>query len=255
MRRPHPPRSAPPPRPASGRGAEGREVYGLHPIQELLKAGRRQVRAIFLARHEDAEVAEIIAAARAVGASIQTVHRETLDKRFPGGVHQGIAADAGPFPFCELEDLADEPVITVLDGIEDPHNFGAIVRAGVALGASGFVIGGHRSAPLSPAAFKASAGALEHARIAKAGGIPQVLHNLKQAERWIAGLAMNGTTPLTKLPGYRPLALVIGAEGDGLHRLATERCDFTVSIPMRGPLDSLNASTAAAIALYAALAD
>ncbi len=229
------------------------QIYGLHPVEELLRAGRRSCRTIWVARGEDAALANLLALARERGVSVQTTHRDALDKKFPNAVHQGIAAEAGHFPMVNLEDLADDAVITVLDGIEDPHNFGAIVRAGVALGASGFVIGGRRSAPLSATAFKASAGALEHARIVRAGGIPQALHNLKQAGRWIAGLAMDGTTPISKLNGYRPLALVVGAEGDGLHRLAGERCDLTVSIPMNGPLDSLNAATAAAIVLYAAL--
>ncbi len=230
-------------------------IHGIHPIHEALRAGRRPVKTILLAREkEDAETAPLLKLARTLGVALQPSSRESLDKRFPGAVHQGIAAEVGPYPFVEIETLAESPVIVILDGIEDPHNFGAIVRAGVALGVGGFVIAQQRSAPVSAAANKASAGAIEHARIAKVGGIPQALANLKRDGRWLIGLAMAGDIPVAKLREYRPLGLVIGAEGEGLHRLAAERCDGLCSIKMHGPLESLNASTAAAIAIHAALA-
>jgi 23S rRNA (guanosine2251-2'-O)-methyltransferase len=239
--------------PSGDRAPSAHLIYGLHPVLEALRAGRRPVRALLLARDlGDPALAPLLALAREKGTPVAATTRDALERRLPGAVHQGILAEAGGYPFVPLADLDEDPVIVILDGVEDPHNFGAIVRAGVGLGVTGFVIAEHRSAPLSPAALKASAGALEHARVAKVSGIPQALTHCKAGGRWLFGLAAGGDLPVDKLREYRPLGIIAGAEGSGLHRLVQERADGLTAIPMAGPLDSLNAATAAAIAIYAA---
>lgn len=239
--------------PSGDRAPTAHLLYGLHPVLEALRAGRRAVRVIQLARDAgDPALAPLLALAREKGTAVSATTREALERRLPGAVHQGVMAEAAAYPYVPLAALDEDAVVIILDGIEDPHNFGAIVRAGVALGVNGFIVGEHRSAPISPAALKASAGALEHARVAKVAGIPAALRHCKDHGRWLFGLAAEGEIPVGKLNGYRPLGIIAGAEGAGLHRLVKELADGLVSIPMAGPLDSLNAATAAAIALYAA---
>ncbi len=217
--------------PSGDRAPTAHLIYGLHPVLEALRAGRRAVRVIQLARDAgDPARAPLLALAREKATTVTTTTREALERRLPGAVHQGVMAEAAGYPYVPLAALDDDPVVIILDGIEDPHNFGAIVRAGVALGVNGFIVGEHRSAPISPAA----------------------LRHCKDHGRWLFGLAANGEIPVGKLNGYRPLGIIAGAEGAGLHRLVKELADGLVSIPMAGPLDSLNAATAAAIALYAA---
>ena len=170
--------------------------------------------------------------------------------------HQGIVAYAAGVEYCTVQDLltvakerGEAPFVIVLDGIEDPHNLGSILRSADCAGAHGVVIAKRRSAQVSAAAVKASAGAVEYVRVARVVNIRSALEELKKAGLWIAGADMEGQ-PMQKQNLAGPLALVIGSEGDGLSKLVRETCDYLVSIPMRGHIDSLNAGVAAGILMF-----
>lgn len=200
------------------------------------------------------EVAEL---ARARNVRVEERSREELDSLARDVRHQGVVAIGGEYPYVELETILEgareEPLLVALDQVTDPHNFGAIVRSAVAFGADGLVIAKDRAAPVTPVVVRASAGATEHARIARVTNLARTLAELSDQGLSVVGLAGEGERDLGDLPpapGGR--VLVIGSEGRGLRRLVRERCDVLVRIPMAGPIASLNASVAAAIALYEA---
>jgi 23S rRNA (guanosine2251-2'-O)-methyltransferase len=180
-----------------------------------------------------------------------------LERAARGGVHQGVLAEVVNPGRTSLEDLlADRtvpPLIVVLDGVEDPHNLGAILRTADAAGATGLVRQSRRAAPLGGAAAKASAGAVAHVRIAEVVNIARALEELKNAGIWTVGLAGDVPTRYDEIDLTLPTALVLGAEGSGLRRLVRERCDWLVSIPLYGQVQSLNVSVAAGIALFEAV--
>jgi 23S rRNA (guanosine2251-2'-O)-methyltransferase len=170
---------------------------------------------------------------------------------------QGVVARAAPIQESDLADLVvrraggGAPFLVVLDGVTDPHNLGAVMRSALSAGATGLVIGRHRAARLTPAAVKAAAGAVEHLRVARVAGIPAALTSLVEAGIWTVGLDAGSPDSLWDLQIARePLALVLGAEGRGLSRLTSQRCDVAVKIPLSGPLESLNVSVAAALACF-----
>jgi 23S rRNA (guanosine2251-2'-O)-methyltransferase len=170
-----------------------------------------------------------------------------------------FALDAGPYPEIPLDDLVDAvraetspALVLVLDGIVDPRNFGALIRTALCAGVSGIVVPKDNSAPSSPAASRASAGALEHARVARVNNLVRALYILKEAGLWVYGAAADGDTALWEANLTGPAALCLGGEGKGLRRLVRETCDVLLSIPQEGPLDSLNASVAGALCMYEA---
>jgi 23S rRNA (guanosine2251-2'-O)-methyltransferase len=166
---------------------------------------------------------------------------------------QGVVAIAAPVREWALDELLGQPdpFLVVLDGVTDPHNLGAVMRSAVSAGAKGLVVGRHRSASLSPAAVKAAAGAVEYLPVALVGGIPAALSALRSGGVWTIGLDASGSTPVWDLSvATEPVALVLGAEGRGLSQLVRQRCDVLASIPLRGPLDSLNVSAAAAVVCF-----
>ena len=232
-------------------------IYGINAVAEALKAGR--VVGIRAGRRSDRRLGELIARAERAGVPVRRVSDAELDRDADGVAHQGVLADvAGPRTY-ELHDVIDaaraEPpaLIVVLDGIEDPHNFGAIVRSANAAGAHGVVRQTRHSAALGSAAAKASAGALSHVRIANVVNIARAVEELKEAGIWTTGLAGDAPKPYDKMDFTLPTAIVMGAEGAGLRRLVRERCDLLASIPMKGRVDSLNVSVAAGIVLFEAL--
>lgn len=226
-------------------------VVGRIPALECLRGGKRKPRRLYLL--ESGKDLETIRAA-AKGVSIETRNRKDLDSLSGNVVHQGVVLEADPLPVLSVEEwlpslVGNDAVAVVLDGVEDPHNFGAIVRNAAAFGANAVIFTKDRAAPLSPAALKSAAGAMEYVDLVRATNLSRALAALKDANFWIAGLLPNGKDNLWKTDLTGRIALVIGGEGKGLRRLTAENCDFQVAIPLAGPLESLNASAAAAVAL------
>ena len=231
-------------------------VYGINPVLEALRAGR--VTTLRVGERGGERMRELLALAQERGVRVQRVGPDLLDRLARGGVHQGVVADveetATDYSIEELvRGAAGTPLIVVLDGIEDPHNLGAILRTADAAGADGVVMQTRRAAALGGAAAKASAGAVAHVKIAHVVNIARAIDELKEAGVWTVGLAGESATTYDTVDLRVPSAIVLGAEGAGLRRLVRERCDFLVSIPMRGHVDSLNVSVAAGVALFEAV--
>jgi 23S rRNA (guanosine2251-2'-O)-methyltransferase len=237
----------------------GGQVEGHHAVHELLSAGRRQPRRVWVveAFGGNGPLAEIVELARRRGVPVQLRPGEVLESAALTGAPQGVIAWADEVVPSDLEDLlgpdlpAKPPFLLVLDGVTDPGNFGSLLRSAACSGVSGVVIARHRSAPLTPAAVKAAAGAVEHVPIAVVGGVPAALLAISRAGAWVVGLDPAGKQDLWEsdlLAG--PVALVLGSEGRGLSRLASQRCDLLARIPQAGPLQSLNVSVAGAVACF-----
>lgn len=230
-------------------------IYGINPVLEALRA--RCVTGLRVSARADDRLALVVRMAEEQGVAVRRVSAVELDRLSHGGVHQGVAADARDPVNLGVEDLvaraAGAPLILVLDGIEDPHNVGAILRTADAAGADGVVRQSRHAAPLGGAAAKASAGAVAHVKIAEVVNIARALETLKEAGVWTVGLAGGADTGYDDIDLTLPTAFVVGAEGTGLRRLVRERCDWLVCIPMAGHVDSLNVSVAAGIALFEAV--
>jgi 23S rRNA (guanosine2251-2'-O)-methyltransferase len=233
-------------------------LYGRHPVLEALRAGRR-IERIYLAEatrsSEGVDEIRRLAAERQVPVAL--VGRRELDQLFPDVNHQGVAAQAAPFAYRTLDDLvaagqrsAILPLILVLDALEDPQNFGTLIRTADAIGATGVIIPLHRAVGVTSAVEKASAGAVEFVPVARVANLVQALAELKRHGYWVLGLDASGTERYDRFAVDVPLALVVGAEGRGLGRLVQEACDALVEIPMRGHVGSLNAAVAGSIVLY-----
>ncbi len=247
-------------RPARERGAadpisENENLLaGRNPIREALRAGR-SVEKLLVAKGDLSGAArDIIRMAKEAGAVVQTVDRSRLDQIYPA--HQGMLAYVAAVDYASVDDIFDraaergeEPFIVLLDGVTDPHNLGAILRTAECAGAHGAILPERRAAGLGPTAAKAAAGALDCLPIARVKNLNRAIDELKSRGVWVIGTAMEGEDALTAdLSG--PLALVIGSEGDGVSRLTLEKCDRTLTLPMRGRIESLNASVAAGILMY-----
>ena len=229
-------------------------LAGRNPIREALKAGRPVEKLLVASGDLSGSAREIIRLAREAGAVVQQVDRSRLDQIYPA--HQGMLAYVAAAAYVPLEDIlaaaaekGEDPFLILLDGITDPHNLGAIVRSAECAGAHGVVIPERRAAGLTPAAAKAAAGALNHLPIARVKNLNRTIEELQARNIWVIGTAMDGENALTAdLSG--PVALVIGSEGEGIARLTLEKCDRTISLPMKGHIESLNASVAAGILMY-----
>jgi 23S rRNA (guanosine2251-2'-O)-methyltransferase len=230
-------------------------IYGVNPVREALRAGR--VRELRVAERAAGRVAELITAAERAGVAVRRVSAAELDRAARGGVHQGVAAQLDAAQALDIAELVRgaraAPLLVVLDGIEDPHNVGAILRTVDAAGADGVVRQSRHAAPLGGAAAKASAGAVSHVKIAEVVNIARALEELKDAGVWTLGLAADAPKRYDDVDLTLPTAIVLGGEGSGLRRLVRDRCDWLVSIPMRGHVDSLNVSVAAGVVLFEAL--
>ena len=220
-------------------------IYGVRPVVEALKSRRRRVLEV-LDAVGDRSVKEA-----AGGVPVKKVSRARVEELARGGVHQGIAARVETYPYSGLEEIISvlEPLVLVLDGVTDPRNLGAVLRVADAAGASGVVIPKDRAVGVTAAAVKASAGASEHARVARETNLRRAIDRMKEAGIWVYAAEVGGT-PHTELDLSGPVALVLGSEGRGVRRLVREGCDGAVSVPMLGAVDSLNVSVAAAVLLY-----
>lgn len=230
-------------------------IYGINPVIEALRAGR--VTELRVSERGGASLRDVIKVAEREHVRIRRVGPGDLDRAAKGGVHQGVVADLTEVNDLGIGDLVSQaegaPLIVVLDGIEDPHNVGAIVRTVDAAGATGLVRQSRHAAPLGGAAAKASAGAVAHVKVVEVVNIARALEELKEAGVWTVGLAGDADTRYDAIDYRLPTAIVVGAEGAGLRRLVRERCDWVVSLPMRGHVQSLNVSVATGIALFEAV--
>jgi 23S rRNA (guanosine2251-2'-O)-methyltransferase len=229
-------------------------IYGINPVLEALRAGR--VSEVRVGPRSDERLRRLLELARSRGVRVQQVPMEVLERQSKKGVHQGVVADlqdTEPLGLADLVRDATAPLLVVLDGIEDPHNLGAILRTAEAAGVDGVVVQSRRSAARGGVVAKASAGAIAHVRIAEVVNLARALDELKQLGVWSVGLAGDAPTPYDQVDLTVPTALVLGAEGPGLRRLVRERCDRLVSIPMHGRVGSLNVSVAAGVALFEAV--
>jgi 23S rRNA (guanosine2251-2'-O)-methyltransferase len=232
-------------------------IYGINAVSEALKAGR--VVSLRAGRRNDHRLQQLLALAEDSSIPIRRVSDDELNREAGGSSHQGVIADVSERRLYELHDLVEHAqatppaLIVVLDGIEDPHNFGAILRTCDAVGAHGVIRQTRHSAPLSGATTKASAGAAAHVKIADVVNIARAVDDLKEAGVWTIGLAGDASQAYDKMDLSVPTALVLGAEGTGLRRLVRERCDMLACIPMKGHVDSLNVSVAAGVVLFEAL--
>ncbi len=232
-------------------------IYGINAVTEALKAGR--VVSLRVGPRKDHRLLQLLSLAAQDSVPVRRVSDDELDRESGGSSHQGVIADVSERKLYELHELIDEAqatppaLIVVLDGIEDPHNFGAILRTCDAVGAHGVVRQTRHSAPLTGATSKASAGAVAHVKIADVVNIARAVDDLKEAGIWTVGLAGDAPSTYDKMDFSLPTALVVGAEGTGLRRLVRERCDLLAAIPMKGQVDSLNVSVAAGVVLFEAL--
>ena len=229
-------------------------LSGRNPIREALKADRDIEKMLVAKGDLSGSAREIVAMARERGIPVQVVDRARLDEITPH--HQGILAYASAYQYAEVDDILaaakeknEKPFVVVLDGITDPHNLGAIIRTASCAGAHGVIVPLRRSVGLTPAAVKASAGAVETVKVARVTNLTQTLRKLKQAGLWIYAADMSGEDYRT-VRLEMPMALVIGSEGEGISRLVLENADFCVKLPLLGAVDSLNASVAAGILMY-----
>jgi 23S rRNA (guanosine2251-2'-O)-methyltransferase len=230
-------------------------VYGINPVLEALKVGR--VTSVWMAQGANPRLQQVADLARQKGVAVRSRDGQSLDRLAEGGVHQGVVAELRDMGQLSVEDLVRDatgtPLIVVLDGIEDPHNVGAILRTADAAGVDGVIRQSRRAAPLGGVVAKASAGAIAHVKVADVVNIARAVEELKEAGVWTIGLAGDAPKRYDEIDFTVPSALVLGAEGDGLRRLVRERCDWLVSIPMRGQVDSLNVSVAAGVVLFEAV--
>ena len=230
-------------------------IVGRNPIREAVKNGRELERILVQRGELSGSAREIVAKARERHIVVQEVDKARLDAIYPN--HQGMIAYASAASYSTVDDMfadaeakGEKPFLIVLDGITDPHNLGAIIRTAECVGAHGVIIQQRRSVGLTPAAVKAAAGAAEYMKVAKVVNITRTLAELRERGVWVIGADMNGQK-LSETDLTGATALVIGAEGEGISRLVKDECDLTVALPMRGHIDSLNASVAAGVLMYA----
>ncbi len=236
-----------------------RIIYGVNPVMEAARAAPGSIDRILLSSaRKDKAAANILDAARAGNIEVARVSRREIDALAPGGRHQGVAAVmAGEFAYTDIDELVrvwrasgERAFFLILDSVQDPQNLGSLVRGAGVAGVHGVIISKHRAAPVTPAVEKVSAGATAHTPIAAVTNINGAIGLLKEEGVWIYGLAPGGPADIYSTDLTGDAALVVGGEGKGLRRLVKERCDHLVSIPMAGPIDSLNAAQAGAVAMF-----
>jgi 23S rRNA (guanosine2251-2'-O)-methyltransferase len=231
-------------------------IYGINAVTEALKARGRAFEWVGMAKERhDLRLQRLVEDCRKIGVPVRFVQRIELDRMAGNAAHQGVVAVTSAKQYSDLDDViaakrGQYSLVVVLDGVEDPHNLGAILRTADAAGADGVVIPERRAAGVTGAVTKASAGASEHLPIAKVTNIARTIEELKHRNIWTVGLDERGPQTYDSLDYKMDCALVLGAEGKGLHDLVKKKCDFLVSIPMLGKVPSLNVSVAAAVVLY-----
>ena len=235
-------------------------IEGRNAVIEALRAGVTIDKIFIMKGETDATLGHIASSAREKGIVVVDADRRKLDGMSRTHSHQGVIALAAVREYASVEDIlsaarekGEPPLIVICDELSDPHNLGAVIRTAECAGAHGVIIPKRRSAGLTAIVAKTSAGAVAHLPVARVPNIPALIKQLKQEGVWIFGTAADGNTTLYNADLKGPAAIVIGSEGDGMGRLVSEGCDFKVSIPMKGHINSLNASAAAAILLYEAV--
>lgn len=232
-------------------------IAGIHAVREALRSGRPLDRVHLAEGRGPGRLREILELCRKAGVVVRRETRGQLDRLAPETVHQGVvavtAAAAYAHPEAVLEELDHPGLLVALDGVQDPHNLGAIIRSAHAAGADALLIPERRAAGLTPAAAKAAAGALEYLPVVRVNNLGRALEDLKRRQFWVTGLDERGDKPFFEMDYTGPTVLVFGAEGCGLHQQVREKCDFLASIPVAGRIASLNVSVAAGIVLFEAL--
>src|SRR6202162_3756509 len=231
-------------------------IYGINAVAEALKARGRTFAWVGVAKERhDLRLKQVVDECRRQGVAVRFVPRDELDHMAGNNAHQGVVAVTSAKQYNDLEDVVaakrgQHSLIVVLDGVEDPHNLGAILRTADAAGADGVVIPERRAAAVTAAVAKVSAGASEHLAVAKVTNISRALEELKEKDLWVVGLDERGEQTYDAVDYKMHCAIALGAEGKGLHDLVRKHCDFLVSIPMLGQVPSLNVSVAAGVVLY-----
>lgn len=234
-------------------------IFGIHAVSEALKSRERSFDYVAIAKDRtDPRIQRIIDDCRQSGIAVRFVPREEIDRETRTRTHQGVMAFTSRKKFSDLDEILDNKrgehaFVLVLDGIEDPHNLGALMRSADGAGVDGVVIPARRAAGITGTVVKASAGASEHLSVARVVNIARTLEDLKERNVWVVGLDERGTQSYDELDYNMDVALVMGAEGKGLHDLVRKKCDLLVSIPMMGEVSSLNVSVAGGIVMYEAL--
>jgi 23S rRNA (guanosine2251-2'-O)-methyltransferase len=233
-------------------------IYGVLPVLEALRAGARRIDRILVAEGaRDSRLREVFEAARRARVPIRHEPRVSLDRISHNANHQGVIAVTWAATFADADDLlnkvSSETIFILLDGVEDPHNLGAIIRTAECGGASAVIIPERRAVHLTETVAKSSAGAIEYLPVARVTNLASFISELKKRNIWVVGVESSGTIEYNKFDFRGATALVFGSEGGGLHRLVRERCDAIVSIPMHGKVSSLNVSVAVGIVLFEAI--
>lgn len=232
-------------------------LEGRNPILEALKSGRTINKILIAKGEKHGSIREIIGLARSKGLLIQEVDRKKLDTLAESGSHQGVMAFVAPKAYVQVEDILENakereepPFLVLLDGVEDPHNLGSILRSADGAGVHGVIIPQRRAVGLTAIVGKTSAGAMEYLPVARINNMAQTIDNLKEQGLWVVGADMDGQDYYYQANLTGPIALVIGGEGKGIGRLVKEKCDFLVRIPMKGQVSSLNAAVAGSLLMY-----
>ena len=235
-------------------------IEGRNAISEALKSGRTLDKVFVADGDTDRALSRLAALAREAGAAVVQVDRRRLDQMSQTHAHQGIIAQAAAHSYATVEEIlqraaerGEAPLLILCDELTDPHNLGAILRTAECAGAHGVIIPKRRSVGLTAVVAKTSAGAVEHMPVARVANLVSAIEDLKRQGIWVFGTDAAGTTDLYHADFQGPTAIVIGSEGFGMSRLVAERCDLLLSIPMKGQINSLNASSAAAVLLYEAV--
>jgi 23S rRNA (guanosine2251-2'-O)-methyltransferase len=237
------------------------KIIGVNPVIEALKSGRPIQRLLVAEqRKADRHISEILRLARHAGIEVRMANRDALNREAPGAVHQGVVALAAAREYATLDTVLQLParrgqasLLLILDGVEDPRNLGAILRTADAAGVHGVIIPERRAAGLTETVAKAAAGALEHVPVVKVVNIVNTIEELKKTGIWVAAAEAGGDMQYWDADLVRPTALVLGGEGKGIRRLVREHCDYSLSLPLMGRINSLNVSVAAGVLLYEAL--
>lgn len=236
-------------------------LTGIHAVREALQADSSFDRIVIAKGRQDTRIEEIVQLARAKNIPVRFEDRGQLDRLANSRDHQGVVALAAARPPATVEDILNYAnkskgqmgLIVLLDGVEDPHNLGAIIRTALAAGAHGIVIPERRAVGLTDTVARASAGALAHLPVAKVTNLARTIDDLKAAGYWLVGLEEHAEKTYTEVDYTSPTGIVMGGEGSGLHELTRKRCDFVVSLPTTGPVKSLNVSVATGVVLFEAL--
>lgn len=234
-------------------------TYGIHAVTQALAAGRAAEHLLVARGKKGAAIDRIVRAVKQAGIPVRFVTKAELDRATDSGVHQGVVLMGSGKRYTDLEDLLAQvaekksALLVLLDGVQDPHNLGAILRTAVCAGADGVILPERRSAGITSAAEKAAAGAADHIAVARVVNLNRAIEEIKEAGFWLVGLDVSGDKSLHEVDMTGRVGLVLGGEGKGLHSQVRKHCDFVASIPVLGPVGSLNVSVAAGVALYEAL--